>query len=182
MCLNWFSKILFPRAPDTPVNPDLSVDFLVRKGVRLLRFKLLCGLHNMFSNLFTFCGLEEIPVLQIVTQVSLELSTDLDPSPSDKYFPSLLVDDFKYCRLRFSDKAGDPTQMKWGWCQVRTRPSNTPPCIPYWVWICVNVVEAAAPEPPPSCCRRTRLLRASKINEWDALETAGQTFLSIVPF
>lgn len=47
--------------------------FVFLSNTSTLWFKLLCGLHNMFSNLLTFCGLEEIPVLQIVTQVSLEL-------------------------------------------------------------------------------------------------------------
>lgn len=86
--------------------------------------------------------------------------------------------------MGISDKADDPTQMKWGWYQVGQDkwPWGTTLCIPYWVWIFLNVDEVSAPKPPPSCCQWTRLLQANMIDEWDALAAAGKTFLSIDPF
>lgn len=167
----------------------LDVDEMQRNklpSASALGFTVLCRLYNISPNLFTFSWLLEFPDLRIVTQrASSELSADLlAPVVWHIDFPSRLVDDIRYCTVRISGEADDPTQMKWGWYQVRQdkRLQGTPPCIPCWVWIFVNVDEAAAPEPLPSCCQTPWLLQAFMIDEWDALGAAGRLFLSIVPF
>lgn len=110
-----------------------------------------------------------------------QLSTNLFPQPVWHIdFPSLLVDDIKYCLLRISDKVDDPTQMNWSWYKLDNTgdPRAHLPASPTGfesLW----TDEVAAPEPPPSCCQRTWLLQAFMIDEWDALGTAGQPSLPL---
>lgn len=150
----------------------------------IMIYGVVSALQRVFQHLYILWLLEFPDLKRATQQASFKLTTNLLPQPPHIDFPSLLADDIKYCKLRVSDKADDPTQMKWGWYEVGQHkwPQGTPPCIPHWVWILVNADERAAPEPPPSCCRRTWLLQASMIDEWDALETAGHTFFSIALF